>query len=152
MVSIEYSEAITETLDILKHTRKEDVDKISSRFMDYLKANASKTYKPELDHTKKIKDMQLKRKTKAILAIIYKKFWCNSEKQMEFNEILKENEINHQKELREKYNPDEIFKNKKEKIEEVENAQVEETSMIVPKEEKWYKKIFNLIKGLFKRK
>ena len=152
MVSIEYSEAITETLDILKHTRKEDVDKISSRFMDYLVANASKTYKPELDHTKKIKDMKLKRKTKAILAIIYKKFWCNSEKQMEFNEILKENEIKHQKELREKYNPDEIFKNKKEKIEEKENAQVEETSMIVPKEEKWYKKIFNLIKGLFKRK
>ena len=152
MVSIEYSEAITETLDILKHTRKEDVDKISSRFMDYLVANASKTYKPELDHTKKIKDMKLKRKTKAILAIIYKKFWCNSEKQMEFNEILKENEIKNQKELREKYNPDDIFKNKKEEMQEKENRQAEETSMVVVQEQKWYQKIFNIIKGIFKRK
>ena len=92
MVSVEYSEAITETLDILNHTRKEDVEKISSKFMEFLNANASKTYKPELDHTKKIKDMQLKSKTKAILAIIYKKFWCNSEQQEQFNRVLKENE------------------------------------------------------------
>ena len=60
MVSVEYSEAIAETLDILNHTRKEDVDKISTKFMDFLKANTSKTYKPELDHTKKIKESQTK--------------------------------------------------------------------------------------------
>ena len=109
MVSVEYSEAITETLDILKHTKKEDVDKISSKFMDFLNTNASKTYKPELDHTKKIKDMQLNIKTKAILAIIYTKFWCNSEKQDQFNKVLNENEIKREKELREKYNPVNTF-------------------------------------------
>ena len=150
MVSDEYSEAITETLDILKHTRKEDVDKISSKFMDFLNANASKTYKPELDHTKKIKDMQLKRKTKAILAIIYKKFWCNSEKQEQFNRVLKENEIKRENELREKYNPDDIFKNRN-KIELQEEEQSEKTRMIIVQQEKWYQKIFNLIKNLFHR-
>ncbi len=113
MVSIEYSEAFAETLDILNHTRKEDVDKISPKFMEYLKANASKTYKPQLDHTKKIKDMQLRRKTKAILAIIYKMFWCDSERKEQFNKVLIENEIKREKELKEKYNIDNIFKNKK---------------------------------------
>ena len=144
MVSVEYSEAITETLDILKHTRKEDVDKISSKFMDFLNANASKTYKPELDHTKKIKDMQLKRKTKAILAIIYKKFWCNSEKQEQFNRVLKENEIKREKELRERYNPDNLFKNKATKIDTVENSVA-----MVEYKESFFTKLIKKIKNIF---
>lgn len=145
MVSVEYSEAITETLDILKHTKKEDVDKISSKFIDFLNANASKTYKPELDHTKNIKDMQLKHKTKAILAIIYKKYWCDSEKQEQFNRVLKENEIRHEKELRKKYNPDNLFKNKETKVETVENsvAMVEYKESFFTKIKNWFKQIFN---------
>ena len=113
MISVEYKEAISETLDILRHTKKEDVDKIPPRFMEFLKENASKTYKPRLDHTKKIEDMELKQKTKAILAIIYEEFWCNSEERKEFKKNLKENEMKRQKELKEKYNPKEIFKAKK---------------------------------------
>lgn len=122
MLSLEYSEAITEVLDILDHTKKEDIDKIPSKFMDFLKANASKNYKPELDHTKKIKDMQLKRKTKVILAIIYKKFWCNYEQQEKFNKILKENDLKREKEIREKYNPDNLFKERVQKIEDSDNS------------------------------
>ena len=145
MVSVEYSEAITETLDILKHTKKEDVDKISSKFIDFLNANASKTYKPELDHTKNIKDMQLKHKTKAILAIIYKKYQCDSEKQEQFNRVLKENEIKREKELRKKYNPDNLFKNSKSKIETVDNSvsMVEYKESIFIKIKNWFKQIFN---------
>lgn len=144
MVSVEYSEAVTETLDILKHTRKEDVDKIPSKFMDYLKENASKTYKPELDHTKKIKDMQLKRKTKAILAIIYKKFWCDSEKKKEFDNTLKNNEIEYQEELREKYNLDNLFKNKVSQIETVDNSVA-----MVEYKESIFKRFINKIKSIF---
>ena len=145
MVSVEYREAITETLDILKHTKKEDVDKISSKFIDFLNANASKTYKPELDHTKNIKDMQLKHKTKAILAIIYKKYWCDSEKQEQFNRVLKENEIKREKELRKKYNPDNLFKNSKSKIETVDNSvsMVEYKESIFIKIKNWFNQIFN---------
>lgn len=113
MVNVEYTEAIAETLDILKHTRKEDVDKISPKFMHFLEENCSKTYTPKLDHSQKIKDMKLKRKTKILLAIIYKKFWCDSKQEKEFNRILKENEIKCEKEKREKYNPDDIFKKRK---------------------------------------
>ena len=149
MVSVEYSEAITETLDILKHTRKEDVDKIPSKFMEYLKENASKTYKPELDHTKKVKDMQLKRKTKAILAIIYKKFWCDEGQKKEFDQQIKNNELRYQAELREKYNPDNLFK-KQNKIKNVEEV-IEEVSMTEYKES-IFKKFINKIKSIFRIK
>lgn len=148
MVSVEYSEAMAETLDILKHTRKEDVDKISPEFMNILKENASKTYKPELDHSKKLKDMQLKRKTQAILAVIYKKFWCNSEQLEQFNKILRENEIRHEKELREKYNPDSLFRDKNYKKEDTEDDLENSISMVKYKES-FFTKFIKKIKNIF---
>ena len=44
MATLAYKEAYSEVLDILSHTRKEDVDKISPQFLDYLKSNSSKNY------------------------------------------------------------------------------------------------------------
>ena len=99
MISNEYSEDFAETLDILNHTRKEDVLKISPKFIEYLKSNASQTYISKLDHSKEIKDIDLSIKTKAILAIIYKKFWCTEEEAKDFDNKLKINEKNYQLEL-----------------------------------------------------
>lgn len=59
---------------------------------------------------------------------------------------------NIEEEIRKKYNPDDIFKDKRQNIIEEIQPNEENTSIIVVKEEKWYKKIFNLVKGLFKRK
>ena len=58
MVSVAYSEAAVEVLDILKHTRKEDVNKIPKKFIEFLENNKSKTYIANLDHTKTIKEME----------------------------------------------------------------------------------------------
>lgn len=44
MVSYEYSIAFSETLDILDHTKKEDVEKIPIKFLDFLRINALKNY------------------------------------------------------------------------------------------------------------
>ncbi len=116
MVSIEYSEAISEVLNILEHTKKEDVNKISPSFMKFLKENASKEYKPALDHNKRIKDMHLKEKTIGILSVINSQFWCTDKEKIEFENKLKENELKYQTELMKKYNPDNIFKNKNQNI------------------------------------
>ncbi len=143
----EYREAIAETLDVLEHTRSEDVDKISKRFMDFLRKNASKTYISNLDHTKNIEDMKLKDKTIGILAVINKKFWCNAKEKTEFDKKLKENEIKYQDELRKKYNPDSLFKNKQKGLE---KENVEEVKMIEYKENSIFSKIKKIVKKLFK--
>ena len=54
--------------------------------------------------------------------------------------------------IREKYNPDDLFKKRNPNNTEESNDKDENTSMIVIKEEKWYQKIFNIIKGIFKRR
>lgn len=144
MISDEYKEAIAEVLDILEHTREEDVNKIPKEFMNYLKENASQTYKSELDHTKKIEDMELNRKTKAILAIIYRDFWCDDQMKEEFEKVINNNELEYQKELRKKYNPDDLFKSEVSQTEKEENAITE-----VVDKESILKKFINKIKRIF---
>lgn len=125
MVSIEYRKSISEVLEILNHTRKEDVDKISPEFLDFLNNNALIEYEPHLDHSKRVKEMGLNDKTIAILSIIASKYWISTEDKENFEKQLNENERKYQEELHEKYNPDNIFNKKQENIVEPENSQTQ---------------------------
>lgn len=147
MVSQEYSEAIAETLDILEHTKEADVNKISKNFMDFLKENTSKKYKPKLDYSKRIKDMGLKNKTIGILSIINKKYWCNDEERNAFEEKLRQNEIKYQKELNEKYDTNKLFKNKE--LNKMANTNITDLTECI--EKKWYQKIFEKILKIFRK-
>lgn len=62
MVSYEYSIAFSETLDILDHTKKEDVEKIPIKFLDFLRINALKNYESKLGFNKSMADMNLSEK------------------------------------------------------------------------------------------
>ena len=91
-MDINYREAIVEVLDILEHTNKFDVNKISPKFIEFLKKNRSQTYKSKLNYTKSIKDMNLNPKTQAILGLIYVKFWADKEEKEKFIYKINENE------------------------------------------------------------
>ena len=142
MVNIEFSEGICETLDILNHLDKEYTSKIPQSLMNFFEKNKSKDYICNFDHTKKISEMGIKEITKDILTIIYIKYWANPDEKEEYTILLKENEEKYQKYLNEKYNPDNIFKNKQAKMEKVEKS----VPMVVYKQS-----IFAKIKNWFKR-
>ena len=148
MVSYEYSVAFSETLDILNHTKKEDVEKIPINFLEFLKINALKSYTSKLDFNKSIAEMKLNKKTIGILSIIHKKYWCDNEQRKAFEEKLKQNEILYQKQLSEKYSTEKLFKNKK--LNNVTNTDV--TDLIEYKEQRWYQKIFEKILSLLRKK
>ena len=111
MINKEFSEAISEVLDILNHMEKIYIDKIPNKFKVFLEENKSQNYKSNLDHSKKLNEMELKRKTKGILSMIYLTYWCTSEEKAKYLNLLNENENKYQQEIRKKYNPDNIFKN-----------------------------------------
>lgn len=150
MVSVAYSEAAVEVLDILEHTKKEDVNKIPKKFIEFLENNKSKTYISNLDHTKTIKEMNLKPKTQALLGLIYLKYWANEEEKIEFRKKAQVNEINYQKELNEKYNPDNLFKNKN-AVNIEKNETIQQTSLVEIKKETIMQKIISKIKEMFKK-
>lgn len=151
MVSVEFSEAITETLDILKHMEKAYTDKIPAKFRGFLEQNQSQTYKPNFDYSKKLDELGLKAKTKAILATIYMKYWCNEQERADFVKLLNENEAKHQQEIREKYNPENIFQNtiRPPKLEEITPKFSENNVAMVEYKESIFKRFVNKIKSIF---
>lgn len=151
MVSVAYSEAVTEVLDILKHMEESYISKVPKKFMEFLEKNKSKDYNPNFDHSKKLNELNLKEKTKDILAIIYMNYWCDENKKIEYKKLLNENEKIYQDEIREKYNPDIIFKKKEEKVQDIQKSDFENLPIEVQKDESFFRKIINFIKNIIKK-
>lgn len=153
MVSVEFSEGISETLDILNHMDKTYIDRIPKKFIEFLNNNKSADYISNLDHSQKINEMNLKEKTKDILATIYMNYWCDSQQKANYSNLLKQNENNYQEELREKYNPDNIFKknNQTQDIvqDNISNEVISDNVAMVEYKESILKKIINKIKSIF---
>lgn len=112
MINTRLSEGMTETLDILNHMDKKYIEKIPKDFMNFLEENKSIDYKPDLNHSLKIDEMDLKEETKDILSVIYMNYWCNDNEKSEYINLLNKNEQAYQNEVNEKYNPDKLFANK----------------------------------------
>ena len=151
MVSNEYSEALSEIDDILEHLDIKLLNKIPQRFKDFVSTNKSKTYEPKFDHSKRLNELELKDKTRAILSVIYLNYLCDEEQKNEFVKKLKDNSMKKEEEHRKKYNPNEIFKKDKsiEKIEEKDYDIYNEEKSIIEYKEGFISKIIKRIKKFF---
>jgi len=149
MVTKDMSEAATEISIILENMSDDLQSKIPKKFVEFMRDISSATYEFKYDKTKFLNNQELKPLTRGVLALIYRDYICNQEEKQayikECAEILKELEI----EKREKYNPDNIFKNNKEIItENVVEDNNTETSLVEVKEIGWHKKIFIKLKDI----
>ena len=145
-INLEYAEALTE-LDMLLQVFDEKITKkIPEKFKIFIKNNKSTSYIPKFDVSKKINKNDLKLKTRVLLALIYRNYLCDEDEKKEYDLLLTFNEDKYQKDLREKYNPDDIFK-KKEKI--PQNTEEINNLPIKVKNENFYKKLINFIRKIF---
>lgn len=148
-----YSEAAVEVLDILNHTVREDVELIPQSFIKFLIDIASKSYKPQLNHEQPINGMNLKKETRELLGFIYITWWCDKEEREKYKNLIHEGNIK-KEEIRELYDVNDFFKNKKE-TEQVINKPEEisqEKSITEYKKENIFKKFINKILKFFKVK
>lgn len=113
MMNHNYRMAATETLDVLAHTELDAVKKIPKKFMKLLEENALDDYKPVLDHSKPMYEMDLLEETKGILGLIYRHWWASEEEKEQIRKTVIQNRKAEEAEARRKYNPDDIFKNRK---------------------------------------
>ncbi len=148
MASTSFSEGISETLDILNHMEKEYTDRIPEKFKEFLNKNKSTSYTPKLDHSQKINEMNLQEKTKDILATIYMNYWCTDDEKINYKKLLNENEAKYQKEIREKYNTDNMFKKHNQEAKSEENI-IEENVSIIERKQSIFKRLINKIKSIF---
>ena len=153
MREIEYSEAAVEVLDILNHTNKEDVARIPQSFIKFLTNISSKSYKVKFNHEQPINGLNLKKQTKELLGFIYITWWCDKEEREKYKKLIHESNIKNE-EIKEKYNVNDIFKNKKEKQEHkiIQNENVMKTSIAEYKKENIFKRVLNKILSFFDSK
>ena len=146
----EYREAFTEVYEIFLLMPKELLVKIPKKFCEMIEEERDKEYYPNIKEP--LEQQKLKEETVIILGLIYRDFLCSPEEKKKLQEKdareLQEVQKALEDEMRQKYNIDDIFKNKS-KVQEKQLQQSEERSIIVVQEEKWYRKLFNIIKRLF---
>ena len=153
MREVEYSEAAVEVLDILNHTAREDVELIPQSFIKFLTDISSKSYKVQFNHEQPVNGMNLRKQTRELLGYIYITWWCNKEEREKYKNLIHEGNIK-KEEIRELYDANDLFKNKK-KTEQVINKPEEvcqERSINEYKKENIFKKFINKILKFFKVK
>ena len=151
MIEDEYREAAVEVLDILNHTVIEDVELIPQSFMKFLTDIASKNYKVQFNHEQPVNGMNLRKQTKELLGFIYITWWCNKEEREKYKNLIHEGNIK-KEEIRELYEVDDLFKNKRKQVINKPEEISQETSIIEYKEKNIFEKLIDKILKFFKVK
>ena len=111
MVNTRYANAFKEVDYYLNGIREEDIEKIPNKLKEFIKENASESYLVDFDYNKPLSEITISKEAKGIISIICLNYWCeNEEEKREYLGLLNTNEQEYQKILREKYNPENIFK------------------------------------------
>ena len=151
MVNEKYSIAMCETLRYLKGINQDDLNKIPSKFIKFLNDSSSKNYECDFDYTKPLKELNISEEARGIIAMICLNYWCITDEQKEkFKSHLTKNELKFQKEMRRKYNPDNLFKNKVEKNV-FNTVKIEHKELIEYKKQKWHHKILDKLLNIFRK-
>ena len=151
MVSVEYANAYSEVLEILKYISKEDYEKIPNSKIELFETNHNKEYIFKYNPNKTLDEQNVSKTAKAIIAILFRDYWAT--------EIQKEKIITKQnydrKQLEEKkkerYNYDNLFKNNEKKINLDGTKQEQKLALIEIKNIKWYKKVWKFITRFFSK-
>lgn len=141
----ELSQRLVEVECVLNKMDEQTTKKIPQEFWEFINENKDTNYNFKYDDNKSITENNLHMDTIALLTYININFLLDSEAKKEMISLLKEDEIIAEEQKRKQYNPDLIFKNKKDK-------HIEQTSenvkMIEYKESVFYKIISKIKKFL----
>ena len=134
----------TEIGCLLKYFPNLFIEQLPNKLLEIISLMADRKYLIDVDTDKSINEQNISDKTKKILAVLTYNYWSSETEKRDIIEHLNENEKEYQEQLREKYNPDNIFKNKASKVETAENtvAMVEYKESIFTKIKNWFKRTF----------
>ena len=116
-----YAKAYKEIIEILKYVPKESVNKIPKEMRDMFEAEQLKIYNFQIDTEKPFEEQELLEETKAILANIFRDYWATDYQKARIIEKEKQDREEWEKQKREKFNSNDIFKNKHQNIKVQEN-------------------------------
>lgn len=143
-ITKEQSMAYTEVIEVLKYMSKEEVNKIPRDVMSFYYDNMDTSYDFKVDQSKSFEEQSLSEKAKVILAMFFRDYWSSDDQR---EKIRKKEAYDMQmleEEKKEKYNSDDIFAKKPEKV-----IEEEPTSLVEYKKETWFSKFLQFMKRIF---
>ena len=96
MADIQYANAYTEVLDILKYISKEDYEKIPKSKIKVFEENSNKNYSFKYDVDKTLEEQHVSEIAKMIIAILCRDYWTTNEQR--YIIIKKQREVREEQE------------------------------------------------------
>ena len=87
----EYSEAVSEALEVLKYLEDELLNKIPLNVIKKLKEQSLTSYTNKFED--EVDPSKLSDKAKNVIAVLYRDYIANEEEKVEFDKLLHENEL-----------------------------------------------------------
>lgn len=147
--NVSYIKAYTEVNCLLEYLPQSYIDKLPKKLIELIKEQSDKQYYISIDTNKSLLEQDFSKKTKDLIAVIKYNYWSTDEERQQLKKIFYENENKYQKELLEKYNPNDIFKKKESKTDISDN--IEPNLQMVEYKENIFIRLFNKIKNIFRR-
>lgn len=139
--------AYKEVYTILQDLNEEEYNKIPPEVINAIKNNMDNGYAFELDDELELKEQQMLPETKAILFNLFRDYLATEQQRQKVIEMQNEERQKLELKKQEKYNTN-VFENKSDKRVE----EVKEVTDMVEYKENIFKRIFNIIKLIFKKK
>lgn len=128
--------ACNEVLVLLKMLPEAELKKIPEAEIKFLKEHRDVNYNFSVNPEVPINEVNISRKAKAILVVLWKKYFATDIQKQKLDKILQENSIKEEQKKQEEYQYSDMFKNNTQKI----------INLPTVIEEKWYEKVWNKIK------
>ena len=140
-----YAKAYTEVLEILSHFSEEEYSKIPQEKINFYKSNMEKNYEYSIDPDIDLSKQHISKEANAILISIFRDYFANDRQRQILNNLLSQNQENHEKIKKEKYNPDNIFINNNRNVTIDNTKNKQELALVEINYMKWYIKVWRFI-------
>lgn len=152
----------SEVYSVLNLLNEDDLRKIPEDILFFIKANIGEDT-DYMDKNQSFDEINITSEAEDMLALLTYHYLCDDTEKSEMNKLMDENEKKHQEELKEKYNPDDVFNNVKSLDVQSNSENINSSSVntnnsnikiadIMVTKESFISKIINKLKGFFKRK
>ena len=155
MADIQYANAYTEVLDILKYISKEDYEKIPKSKIKVFEENSNKNYSFKYDVDKTLEEQNVSEIAKMIIAILCRDYWTTNEQRYIIIKKQREAREEQERQIRERIEQNRQIKEDSLKVIDVSSDLDLDldysigTNLEIYKEENIFKRIISKIKEIF---
>ena len=135
-----YAKAYVEVLEIISYFSEEEYEKIPKEKIEFYENNKDKNYEFSFNPDKDLKEQNVSNEAKAIIVNLFDMYFATDEQKELLKQILLRNAQRREEENKNKYS-DSLNK----------EDEIKNTELIV-RDESVFIKIWNYIKGIFKKK